>query len=479
MTMDATAEEVEYLSREIVKNSRPISYREFSHLLDIHLSRAKLILYEYYKKNQTTLSASFLISGISNDGCRLIQFCENEKIADEREREFKQISTIHIYCVHKKDSSFTLNDLALEGLKTRSSLDEIEKYEKNGIIIGPKLSFAQATPLSSVPASSPVVKTLEKEARKQPSSTVKSAGLSSSYVSRKQQQQQQQQQTMPEKKSALTYTSRKPSSSNTTNDKSNSIPQKRAHTEPETPVLKYQYKSRKLEAKQPRERVIVSSHNPEDEEELEEEEEAQGEESGGFEFDNEKGDGERQGIRGSFKETRPPPKTKLSDIFNDDDDDEDFEFSDDTKSQVIEEVKLEDDESRNETDKVRTNDTVETGKQEDDDGDDDKQLFVSSQEPAVTEEGEGELRNENNTQAPENANEEGDEDGDLVEELDEEGYTVVKRKPRPVTRPKYSTTSRKTSNRAAPQSLKPAGKKANDGNKKKTQSSLMSFFGKK
>ncbi|CAK9438484.1 uncharacterized protein LODBEIA_P27080 [Lodderomyces beijingensis] len=421
--MEAPAEEIEYLANEVITNSKSISYRAFSRSLSIPLVRAKTTLYEFYRKNKDTLSASFVICGVDQNGTKCVKYCQDEYMIDHSMRQFSEISTVHVYGVQKKDLMFTLNDIALEELKIRSHLSKIAEYEKNGIIIGPKISEAAVhdIPVSSpIKTSTPVSRSSGRDKTQDSKTSPKrNAGLSSSYVSRKQQNQ-------PAAKKGgggLSYTSRKTESV---------TPLKRSNTEPAKPAGSYQYKSRKAEKTQPKERIIVGSHNDA--------------------MDVAEGDEDLQA------DTRPPPTSNLDEMFDDDDDGE-FEFSDDTKdeggndndsdNEEKQESGAESHSAKEEEEEVKG----EEQEQEQEDEQEEAQLFV--EDPDEKEAG-GEQAEE-----------------EVVEEVDDEGYTVTKRKPRPVTRP--NAAKRKAVNKVAPAKV---ANKSNDG-KKKTQSSLMSFFGKK
>ncbi|KAL6453470.1 hypothetical protein SBY92_005040 [Candida maltosa Xu316] len=254
MTMDASQSEIEYLATEIITNQKPVSYHKFSRQLNIPISQAKTTLLEYYEKNKDKLTAQFIITGSNKTG-KLIKLSQEESLETDV-KKFESINCIHVYCVFKKSSVFSHNQLALEELKFPSSLSKIAQYEKNGMIIGPEIK--EVIPQKSAPLpSSPAITTTTKKEKSSKDKNTPTTSLMSSYVSRKQQKNQPQVQ--PTRAGTLTYTSRKSESS---------VPAKRSHTEPTKPS--YQYKSRKLETKQPKERIIVGDDA--DQEENEEEE---------------------------------------------------------------------------------------------------------------------------------------------------------------------------------------------------------------
>ncbi|KAF6063162.1 DNA polymerase subunit Cdc27 family protein [Candida albicans] len=226
--MSSSADEIEYLATEIITNSKPVSYHKFSRQLNIHVSKAKATLLEYYQKNKNDLTATFIVTG-RNDNGKLIKL-SNE---DDLESDLKKFTTVH--CVHVR-------------IETPSSLNKISEYEKNGIIIGPKIEKAIPVNIPSSP-----VKPEPSHKNKPTEEKKSSSSLLSSYVSRKQEKKQQD----TRSGTLSNYVSRKTEPT---------IPSKRSNTEPATKPT-YQYKSRKLEAKAPKERVIIAENNDNEDEE--------------------------------------------------------------------------------------------------------------------------------------------------------------------------------------------------------------------
>ena len=410
--MEAPVSEVEYLASEVILNSKPVSYHKFSRQLSIPISQAKQTLYEYYTKNKEQVSASFVITGVTTDGVKTVKYSENEENLKHDVGKFNSITTIHVFCVMKKDLSLTTNEIALEELKTKSQLSKIEEYEKNGIIIGPKIDTSSLKDIPvATPTQSATPPSIRRSDDKQKLQQVKSSGLSSSYVSRKQQSQQQ---TKP------VYTSRK-QEANTS--------QKRAHTEPATPS--YQYKSRKLEKKQPKERIVMGNLHKGNDEDIDDDD-----------------------VEAKRKQA-PPPTTDLEKLF---DEDESFQFSDEEVPEDKGETKPSDSSEAVGESQVEDQPEQEANADaEPESNEADEQLFVE-------EEGdEGDKGAES-------------DDMETVKEVDEDGYTVTRRKPKSVTKPVKKPAPAKRANTPAAASKV---KKPNKDGKKKTQSSLMNFFGKR
>ncbi|KAI5953416.1 hypothetical protein KGF54_002788 [Candida jiufengensis] len=365
-----TTSTVEYITTETITHSSPLSFHKLSRECKIPISKAKKLLYEYYQKNKEKITASFITTGISNSNMKLIKYSENEGILVEDLKKFTEIFTIHIFCIMKSDLNLSTNDIALNELKIKSSLNKINEYEELGIIKGSEISDVFVENKNIASPTKPKTPQPKKEEKK----PIKSAGLTSSYVSRKDQAKQKQ-------------------------------PLKRSAPEPETKPS-YQYKSRKTESKKPKERVVVN-YDPMD-------------------VDTE--DDEVKQV--------PAPTTDLNNMFGED---ETFEFSD----EEVKEQKVE--ESIPEAEPEQKAEPVED--------EEEQQLFVEEEEDPKEEEPE------------------------MIQEVDEDGYTVTRRKARPVTKPQRNKFKPKAINKMAPPK---EPKKSNDSasNKKKTQSSLMSFFGK-
>lgn len=413
MTMAASQNEAEYLATEILTNSKPVTYHKFSRQLNIPISRAKTTLLEYYEKNKESLTATFIITGSTQTG-KLIKLSDEEDL-DSDIKKFDTVNCIHIYCVFKKLSQFTSTEIAREELKFPSTFDNVSDYEKNGMIKGPKLEAIiqeSSTTFAVSKSSSPLAlkKSAPKTEPKKESSI--SSDLTSSYVSRKQNNNQNK---LPLKGMTSGYVSRK---------KESTLPAKRAQTEPLKPSMVY--KSRKLEAKSPKERIIVSNDDDG--------------------IDNEDDE--------PVKASKATNTSDLQRMFDDDD----FTFSDDneeTPKEQTEELKSEiGGDSIVEVDPPKEVNLVKEQTEE-------PNLFV----PEEVE--------ENETQEPA-ANVQEEEAQLFVQEEDDDGY-IVTRKAKPVTKPPKAN---KPVHNTAPSKInKPVTGAKKDG--KKRQASLMDFFGKK
>lgn len=279
--MESDSASVEHLANVLFESKKPITYSSFARDRRIHVNNAKTILHEFYKANIERLQGTFIISGSSADGNTLVKFAKTENSLLEHIKAFKKVNTIHVYLLHLKEISLTTTDIALEDTKHRIALTEIDKYEPLGLIKGPELVIAseKTVPQSAAP----------KLTEKQPPSTAgktakpavkseKFSGLTSGYVSRK--------------ANAAQPSKAKP-----------------AQTKPT-----YQYKSRKAEKLQPKERVIQSTPEVDPEEKEEEVDEI----------------------------PRKTPQTDLNQLFMDDFSDEEPPKQDESGDVAMEEVEKHD-----------------------------------------------------------------------------------------------------------------------------------------
>ncbi|RCK60698.1 hypothetical protein Cantr_08210 [Candida viswanathii] len=424
MTMTASQNEVEYLASEIVTNLKPVTYHKFSRHLSIPVARAKESLLEYYEKNKDSLTASFIITGNCKSG-KLVKLSKESDLESDL-KNFDSVNCVHIYSVHQKLSEFTTTDIAREELKYPSSFDNVAEYEKNGMIKGPKIKVlvpgeASTSPVAAVvaPKKDKPKQTTEPKKEEPKKAAPTTSSLSSSYVSRKKAKNQP---ALPLKGLTLNYVSRKGEPSSLA---------KRSSTEPERPT--YSYKSRKTEAKAPKERIIVSHDGGDHEEEEEEEDEP-------------------------VKATSATHTSDLQRMFDNDD----FTFSDDNeetpKAQTEElksEIDVAEDDSIEEVTPPKESEPVEEPTEE-------PSLFIKDDNEEEEEE----------AAAP--APEEKEEGPQFIQEKDDNGY-IVTRKAKPVTKPPKAKKPAPTlSSSKAPRPLTGSKK---DGKKK--QASLLDFFGKK
>lgn len=223
--MEASETQVRFIAEEIFRSEKPVTYHTLSRGLNLHVNAAKHILTEFYKNNETSLAASWIITGIKNDKLR-IKLVGNEDLA-ESIKLFSKVNTVHIYCVYLNKLNLSTFDISLHELNFPLKTSEIENSYNNGMIKGPEIvKVVHELVRAPIPNKSP-----QKQRQNQQESkpkTIKSASLSSGYVSRK------------SEKKAEPVTTKLPTATSNSG---------------------YVYKSRKVQEKQPKERVIISNED--------------------------------------------------------------------------------------------------------------------------------------------------------------------------------------------------------------------------
>lgn len=247
--MDFSKQEVEYISLALQKG--PVTFNGVSTDLTIHITKAKLLLYNYYQTNQDQVSASFIATG-TRQGNHLVKLLHGEDEAKDADHYFDQLDCVHIYSLALATNSFTDSEIAMYELNHSIDPAKLGEQYLLGTIRGPDLTaivqHVKPQPAPSVP-SAPVQK------RETPQQTAKPKA------------------TEPGPKKKLEYTSRKEKPqplllSGYVSRKGEKRPQE---SEKPKPVSKptYQYKSRKVEQSQPKERVVVSQMEPDNDMDME------------------------------------------------------------------------------------------------------------------------------------------------------------------------------------------------------------------
>lgn len=261
MTTDASSNEYDALSKCLIVNREVVTYHTIARSFNLHMNQAKSLLYDFYRQNRDTLTASFVISGQSPKGIE-VRLSKTEAQLEEDAKDFHNINGIHVYSLCQKDLQVSNADIAIEESKYPTQYDKVSDFFTRGMIKGLDLVAGETAP-PPVERKSTASSTVSTPNQSPTKRKLKSAGLNSGYVSRKAQKTEPSKDnrasTRPRTDLLSNYTSRKGE-----NNKQRTAEQRSA-TEPVTSG--YQYKSRKLEKKAPRERVIVSNDGQEDEEE--------------------------------------------------------------------------------------------------------------------------------------------------------------------------------------------------------------------
>ena len=423
MTMDISKEHVEYLASAL--ESHVVTYHTAARDLGIHVAKSKTMLLSYYLANKSRVTASFIATGTRKNGLVVRLFETETDLTENCALTFDTVHTVHVYCLLLIENSFLTAEIALEERKHQTDVSKLASYHALGLIKGPELKKGQLAARNPVSgsASSPSIK---EPARAYKSTDEKSGTAAEAsektekpklaYQSRKQQ---------PTNSLLSNYVSRK----GERNTKANALP---ASKRPllETPL--FEYKSRKLEKLQPKERVVLSSVNVEDEPADEPMDEAP-----------------------AAKPAKPAiTESELNNLFLDDD------FTDD-------DAKNGDGADDMEVDQPIV---VEHAEDENDDNIDSETQSMPTQTPLLPKDDVWKSML-SNSPAPTPAAPEKKPESETT--VDEDGYFTLYKKPDPKPEP---------SKKPARQPVKPAARaakptKKNDGKKK--QASVMSFFQKR
>lgn len=300
MTMDISENEVEYLNSTL--QTHVVTYRTAARDLNMHVSKSKQMLYDYYNLNKSTVTASFIVTG-TRLGTTIVQMFQNEDDFALQRDQFDDIRTVHVYCLTLVKNHPLTSEIAMEDLRHPVDLGDLDRYYALGLTKGTDLAHVEQVDKKSLEKKSQL-----KEKNKVPQKTTAIASTTGPVESKP--------------KPKLEYTSRKEKAktpsliSNYVSRKGESkasVPAKREaalleESSKSASKPAYQYKSRKMEQSQPKERVVISSMVDDD-----------------MDVDS---------VSESVPQpTNPPVSTNLSNLFLDDLSD----FSDDTKDDAEEE----------------------------------------------------------------------------------------------------------------------------------------------
>lgn len=240
MTMDLAKEEVEYLAGAL--ETHVVTYHTAARDLGVHVAAAKRLLAEYYAANRNTLSAQYIATG-TRLGSPVVQLVEEADLAAQT--ELFDVHTVHVYCLLLAKHLFSTTDMALEELRHPVERAKMAQYYAQGLIEGPDLSAVAAEPVKKLQLPKKVQ--LPKRAAK--------PDVRAEPAAKKQ---------ATEQKPKLEYKLRK-EKAKTPSLLSNYVSRKTEKSASPAPKPEkadkpdYQYKSRKQEKLQPKERVVMST----------------------------------------------------------------------------------------------------------------------------------------------------------------------------------------------------------------------------
>lgn len=236
MTMDISKNEVEYISEQL--ESHVVTYHTAARDLNIHATKSKKMLLEYYNSNKEKVTASFVVTG-TRLGNTVVQIFQDEADLETQTEDFDEIRTVHVYCLQMSKNKILNSEIALEELKHKVDLSKVAQYYSLGLTKGTELDKVEIVKKSEPKAA------VKPELAPKKATDTKKPESKLAYTSRKEK---------PKQATPISsYVSRKGEKS--------TVPAKR-----EAPPAKpsYQYKSRKAEQLQPKERVVISSMEEEE-----------------------------------------------------------------------------------------------------------------------------------------------------------------------------------------------------------------------
>lgn len=240
MTMDITPEQVRYIADQL--ETHTVTFHTIARDLNLHVLQAKRILHAYYSSSKERLSALYLVSGIK--GAKTILKVLDNLNETTLNENFDLVLSIHVYSISQNKYNFSLSDIALEELRRPVDFGNLGKYYDFGMIRGRELKEAQMK--HSEPARPEAAKARKQEPKKEVDKAKTEAKPKLQYTSRKEK---------PQPSLLSNYVSRKDEKKQ---KEKQGVGEKRSLPDQGSG---YQYKSRKLEKLQPKERVIVSEYN--------------------------------------------------------------------------------------------------------------------------------------------------------------------------------------------------------------------------
>lgn len=245
--MEFSEKEVEYIYSHL--ESLPVTYHTASRDLGLSVGRSKRLLAQIYQSKKSSLHACFIATGRRQDKLVVHRFEGESDLESTVNLVLDEVFAVHIYSLRLERTVETSVEVALEELRHPILLSEVDKFHKLGLIMGPEIVQSVASPLLPTP-----------QAETNPSKH--HTGLPSGTS-------KDDKRIDDNSKSDLVYRSNKPAAK--TSLLSNYISRKgegrSTSNKRPTPEqnLAYQYKSRKIERSEPKERVVISNVLEEDE----------------------------------------------------------------------------------------------------------------------------------------------------------------------------------------------------------------------
>lgn len=233
--MDISNTDVQYLSSTL--ETHTVTYRTAARDLNIHVSKSKQMLYDYYNLNKSSVTASFVVTG-TRRGNTIVQIFQTEEDFASQKNQFDDVRAVHVYCLTLAKNHPLASELAMADQKSVVDLADLKRYYKLGLTKGTDLANVEREDRKQLENAR------EQEPERKPHQTTSTAPKAAAKPKLEYQSRKEKAKTP----SLLSnYVSRKA-------EAKAAIPTKREASTPS-----YQYKSRKVEQSQPKERVVMSS----------------------------------------------------------------------------------------------------------------------------------------------------------------------------------------------------------------------------
>lgn len=241
--MDISAEEVKYLSAAL--ETRPVTYHTAARDLNLHVSKSKKMLLDYFNVNKNSVTASFVVSG-TRQGNTVIKVYANETELASQTDAFDEIRTVHVYSLSLSKNSILNSEIAVEELRHPVDLANLPHAYTLGLTKG--------TDVAHVVAQAPKPATGQPQPKPEASRTKPEAPKAKPEAPKPKLEYQSRKEKAKTPSLISNYVSRKGEAPKL------AVPAKReTSTKPS-----YQYKSRKTEQSQPKERVVMSNVDDDD-----------------------------------------------------------------------------------------------------------------------------------------------------------------------------------------------------------------------
>lgn len=223
-----------------------MTYRSAARDLNIHVSKAKQMLYDYYNLNKSSVTASFVVTG-TRRGSTIVQIFQNEDDFASQKDQFEDVRAVHVYCLTLAKNHPLASEIAMVDQKNVVDLADLKRYYKLGLTRGTDLANVEQIDRKQGEDRKQLENAREQQPERKPQQTTSTAPKAAAAAAKPKLVYQSRKEKAKTPSLISNYVSRK-------GEAKAAVPAKR-----EASSTSYQYKSRKVEQSQPKERVVMSS----------------------------------------------------------------------------------------------------------------------------------------------------------------------------------------------------------------------------